>query len=319
MHKIGIVGHTGMVGQEIQKVLYKHDSVEIVYKKNSTLQEGNLNECELIFLATKDLESMNFSKTALENGIKVIDMSGAYRLPLEAFEKWYGLKHLFPGYIGEAVYGMPAFNFEKIAGARLVANPGCYPTSVILALRPLKGLISQENICIVSTSGNSGARRECDEIDDDVTYSYGRKHKHVPEMEIYSGFKVDFTPIVLRSILKGINTNIRAELADDLKNIGEEAAKQAIENALKQAYCEDDRIFVVSDSEDKVYGTKDVNDTHDMIIKVRVDEGKVYINTLIDNLMKGAASQGVENMNIMLGVPRLKGIVKCHHERKRRI
>ena len=308
MHNKGLVGHTGMVGQEIQKILSGHDEVKIVYKKNSTAQEGNLKECELIFLATKDEESMNFSNTALENGIKVIDMSGAYRLPLDMFEKWYGLSHLHPEYLGKAVYGMPAINFDKIKNASLTANPGCYPTSVILALKPLKGLIKEENICIVSTSGNSGARRSCDDISDDVTYSYGRKHKHLPEMEIYSGFRLDFTPIVLRSVFKGINTNVRADLADDLKKLSAQDTETVIEEALKNAYNDQDRIFIVTDTKDKIYGTKDVNDTHDMLIKVRVDEGRVYINSLIDNLMKGAASQGVENMNIMLGLPRLHGL-----------
>jgi len=308
MHKIGIAGHTGMVGQEIQKVLSGHDSVEIVYKKNSTYEEGRLNDCELVFLATKDLESMSFSDTAIKNGVKIIDMSGAYRLPRDLFEKWYGIRHLFPEYIKKAVYGMPALNLGQIKNSRLTANPGCYPTSVILALKPLKGLIKEENISIVSTSGNSGGRRECEEISNEVTYSCGRKHKHVPEMELYSGFKVDFTPIVLRSVFKGINTNIRAELTDDLKNIPEEEAKTILENAIKNAYCKDDRIFIVEDREDKTYGTKDVNDTHDMLIKIGIDEGKVYINSLIDNLMKGAASLGAENMNIMLGLDRLHGI-----------
>lgn len=308
MYKVGIVGYTGMVGQEIAKVLRNHDQVEIVYRKNSKGEEGSLNKCQIVFLATKDPESMEFSKTAAGLGIRIIDMSGAFRLDQDLFEKWYGISHTAKELLPKAVYGMPAFNRDKTAKADIVANPGCYATSVILALRPLKGLIENE-VSIVSTSGNSGARRECDEISDDVTYSYGRKHKHVPEMETYTGFKVDFTPIVLRSVYKGINTNIRGVLKDKLRNIPEEEAREIIENAIRSAYCQEDRVFVVRDGKEKMYGTRDVNDTHDIIIKVRVDEGKVYINSLIDNLMKGAASQGVENMNIMFGLPRLTGII----------
>ena len=308
MHKIGIVGHTGMVGQELQKVLANHDKVEIVYRKNSTSEEGSLKECDLVFLATRDEESMGFLSTAMVAGVKVIDMSGAYRLSVEDFEKWYGIKHTSSKYINEAAYGLPAVYFDQIKDARLVANPGCYPTAVVLALRPLRGLVWND-ISIVATSGNSGARRECDEISDDITYSYGRKHKHVPEIERYSGFKVDFTPIVLRSVFKGINANIRADLSTDLKGVSDESARQSIEKAIENEYCEDDRVFIVHDSADKQYGTKDVNDTHDMLIKVRVENGRAYINVLIDNLMKGAASQGVENMNIMLGIERLYGII----------
>ena len=307
MYKIGIVGYTGMVGQELQKVLANHNQIEIVYKKNSSGESGKLTDCELVFLATKDKESMDFSKKALEEGVKVIDMSGAFRLPQADFEKWYKMAHIVPELLSQAVYGMPAFNRDNIKNSCLTANPGCYATSVILALRPLKGLI-KDDICIVSTSGNSGARRECDEISDDVTYSFGKKHKHVPEMQNYSGFSLDFTPVVLKSVFKGINTNIRAELCGELAEKSDEEAQEIIENAIKSAYCEEDRVLVVRDGAEKQYGTKDVNDTHDMIVKVRVDDKKVYINSLIDNLMKGAASQGVENMNIMLGLDRLTGL-----------
>lgn len=308
MHKIGLVGYTGMVGQELQKVLANHDQVELVYRKNSAGEEGDLAQCEIVFLATKDLESMQFSKEALASGAKVIDMSGAYRLSIQDFESWYGMEHIAAELLEQAVYGMPAIFLQDIQKARLIANPGCYATSVILALHPLQGLIASD-VSVVSTSGNSGARRECDETADEVTYSYGRKHKHVPEMERYTGFHVDFTPIVLRSVFKGINTNIRAKLSKELEEICPKEAQQRIEAAIRNAYCQEDRVFIVQDSGEKQYGTKDVNDTHDMLIKVRVDDGKVYINSLIDNLMKGAASQGVENMNILLGLPRLHGLV----------
>ena len=307
MVKVGIFGDTGMVGQEIEKTLKHHDQAEIVFRQNSRRQEGALEACNLAFLATKDPESMTFAPQALGLGKKVIDMAGAFRLPREAFEKWYGLTHTAPALLEEAVYGLPALYKAEIAKARLVGNPGCYPTSVILALRPIKGLV-QGRASIVATSGNSGARREIETESNELTYSYGRKHKHVPEMEAYSGFKVDFAPIVLRSVFSGINTNIRVELADELKSLSEEEAAKKLRGAIASAYEAEDLVAVVRDSEEKQWGTRDVVGSHKLLIKLGVDEGVAYICSLVDNLGKGAASQAVENMNLMTGLPRLCGL-----------
>ncbi|MCZ6676271.1 MAG: hypothetical protein O7E52_03370 [Candidatus Poribacteria bacterium] len=307
MYKIGIFGDTGMVGQEIEKVLKNHDQVEIDFRKNSRREAGNLNACDLVFLATKDPESMAYAPVACDLGKKVIDMSGAFRLPQAEFEKWYELSHQALELLGEAVYGMSALLRDQIAEARLVGNPGCYPTSVILALSPLKGLV-EGHATIVATTGNSGARREIEDEPNEITYNYGRKHKHVPEMERYSGFNVDFTPIVLRSVFRGINANIKVELAEPLKNLTEAEVVEKLSQTIKAAYQPEDLVSLVEDTADKQWGTRDVADTHKLLIKVRVDEGFAYICSLIDNLGKGAASQAVENMNIMLGLPRLYGI-----------
>ena len=172
MYRIGIYGDTGMVGQEIEKVLENHDQVEVCFRKNSRREEGTLNSCELVFLATKDPESMTFAPPIFELGKKVIDMSGAFRFPREEFEGEYapriGLNpcesaDYVPELLSETVYGMPALLQDQIAQARLVGNPGCYPTSVVLALRPLKGLVQGE-ATIVATSGISGARKDVEEV-----------------------------------------------------------------------------------------------------------------------------------------------------------
>lgn len=304
---VGIYGDTGMVGQEIQKVLAHHDQAEVIFKQNSKRQEGTLADCDVVFLATKDPESMQFAPEALDAGCKVIDMSGAFRLPRELFESGYGLTHTAPELLKEAVYGMPALFAEQIASARLVANPGCYPTSVILALRPLKGRVQGE-ATVVATSGNSGARAEIEDTSNELTYSFGKKHKHVPEMKLYSGFDVNFTPVVLRSVFAGINSNIRIELADDLKKVSADEAANALRETIANAYVDDDLVKVVVDSSDHQWGTRDVVETHLLVIKLGVDDGFAYINALEDNLGKGAASQGVENMNLMQGVSRLYGI-----------
>lgn len=307
MIKVGIYGDTGMVGQELQKVLAHHDQAEVVFKQNSKRQEGELSDCDVVFLATKDPESMQFAPEALTAGCKVIDMSGAFRLPREQFEAGYGLTHTAPELLKESVYGMPALFAEQIASARLVGNPGCYPTSVILALQPLKGLVQGE-ATVVATSGNSGARAEIEDSSNEVTYSFGKKHKHVPEMKLYSGFEVNFTPIVLRSVFAGINSNIRVELTDDLKALSVDEAADQLRKAIAGAYVADDLVKVVEDSSDHTWGTRDVVNSHMLVIKLGVDDGFAYINALEDNLGKGAASQGVENMNVMQGLSRLHGI-----------
>lgn len=307
MLKVALFGDTGMVGQEIEKVLSHHDKVEIGFRQNSKRQEGDLAACELAFLATKDPESMAFAPEVIGQGKKAIDMSGAFRLPREQFERWYHLEHEAPELLKEAVYGMPALFADRIAGARLVGNPGCYPTSVILALRPLKGLVQGE-ATVVSTSGNSGARREVEEVPNEVTYNFGRQHKHVPEMALYSGFEVNFTPIVLRSVFAGINTNIRVEMSEELKGLSEAEAAGRLREAIAGAYTEEDLVLVVEDSEAHQWGTRDAVGTHKLIVKLGVDGGFAYICSMEDNLGKGAASQAVENMNLMQGFPRLYGI-----------
>jgi N-acetyl-gamma-glutamyl-phosphate reductase len=311
MIKVGIFGDTGMVGQEIERVLKGHDRAGIAFRKNTRREEGDLGACDLVFLATRDPESMSFAPALLKAGKRVIDMSGAFRLPREPFEKWYHMAHTAPELLKEAVYGLPAYFQDQIAQARLVANPGCYPTSVVLALRPLKGLV-QGAATIVSTSGNSGARREVETASNEITYGYGRKHKHVPEMELYSGFRVDFTPIVLRSVFRGINTNIKIELAEALKAVPEEEAVERLGRRLQESYQAEDLVTVVKDAPDREWGTADVVNTHGVLVKVRVDEGFAYICSMEDNLGKGAASQAVENMNLMAGLPRLHGIHEAY-------
>jgi N-acetyl-gamma-glutamyl-phosphate reductase len=307
MIKIALFGDTGMVGQEIERILEHHDQVEIGFRQNSMRQEGDLDACELAFLATKDPESMVFATDLAKQGKRVIDMSGAFRLARELFESGYGMDHTAPDLLEEAVYGMPAIHASEITTANVVGSPGCYPTSVILSLRPLQNLLQGE-ATVVATSGISGARREVGEDANEVSYSFGRKHKHVPEMELYSGFRVNFTPIVLHSVFVGINSNIRVELSDELKSFSDEDAVKKLQERIRSAYGPEDLVEVVEDSGEKLWGTADAVGTHGLLIKVRVDEGFAYINALEDNLGKGAASQGVENMNLMLGFDRLHGI-----------
>ncbi len=307
MIDVALYGDTGMVGQEIERILTEHDVVQIGYRQNSRRKEGDLDACAVAFLATKDPESMAFAPDIVNRGPRVIDMSGAFRLPQDLFEAGYGMTHTCPELLKEAVYGMPALFAEEIAEARVVGNPGCYPTSVILSLRPLKDLIAGD-ATVVATSGNSGTRAEVEETPNEVTYNYGRRHKHVPEMEVYTGMRINFTPIVLKSVFAGINANIRVELSDELKGLSDHDATRRLIAALSDAYEAADLVEVVEDTGYHAWGTRDVVGTHKLVIKPRVDEGFAYINALEDNLGKGAASQSVENMNLMVGFDRLRGI-----------
>lgn len=305
----GITGDTGMVGSEILKLLEGRGDVCIVYRRNSRREEGALGDCDVVFLATKDAESMRVAPAALRAGARVVDMSGAFRLGRGEFEKWYAMPHEAPELLGEAVYGMPALYAREIAGARLVATPGCYPTAVVLALRPLAGLV-EGGAVVFATSGNSGARREVEAEPNEIAYSYGKLHKHVPEMHKYTGFQIDFNPVVIRSVFRGINATIRVALSDELRILRAEEAAERLEEAIINAYSPDDLVDVVRDTGEYQYGTRDVAGTNKLIVKVRVDGGYAYINSLIDNLYKGAAGQAVECMNIMFGKPRLLGLNK---------
>lgn len=308
MKEVGIVGDTGMVGSEILRILKNHHGVKVSYKKNSKREEGNINSCDLVFLATKDAQSMQEAPKLLALEQRVIDLSGAHRIPQEMFEEWYGLKHTSPDLIDIAVYGLPAFNKEEIRGASLVANPGCYVTSVVLAVKPISFDITGP-LRINGTSGNSGARKDVEDVSNEQTYSYGRKHKHVPEMEYHSGIQVcNFSPIVLRSVFSGINVNIEAHLCEEYRYLPAEKTEDIIREKISGVYVEEDLVQVVVDTPEKNWGTRDVVGTHKALIKLRVEDDYLYLTSMIDNLGKGAASQAVENMNIMLGLPRLYGI-----------
>ena len=283
-HRVGIFGHTGMVGSEIESLLDGHGGVSVVYRENSRGAGGSLSDCAVVFLATKDAESMGIAPRALAAGVRVIDMSGAFRIGCSEFEQWYGLAHAAPQLIGKAVYGLPAAYADAIAGAELVAVPGCYPTAVILALRPLAGLVRGEAV-VFATSGNSGARRTVEAEPNEISYAYGTLHKHVPEMHKYTGFDIDFNPVVLRSVFRGINATIRIALSDELSRASAPAAVKKLEDAIGAAYAGDDLVKVVCDTDARQYGTADVVGTNAMLVKIRVDNGRAYI-TRFDDLKK---------------------------------
>lgn len=316
MHNIGIIGDTGMVGSEIDKILDNHDKVNLMYRKNSKREEGSINDCELVFLATKEEQSMEEAPKMLSLEKKVIDLSGAYRVHKGRFESWYGMKHTSPELLADAVYGLPAYNRDEIKKARLVANPGCYPTAIILAINPIKKYLDGI-LRINATSGRSGARKELSDVPNEKTYNYGRNHKHVPEIEQFIGYPgadiQNFSPIILESVFRCINANIEVGLS--IKYVDETddgTMEYLLRQKIKESYVKEDCVECVIDTKDKIFGTADVSKTHKALVKLRVERNTAFITSMIDNLGKGAASQAVENMNIMLGLPRLYGIDKVY-------
>jgi len=251
MIKIGIFGDTGVVGSEIGRILKHHPSADVVYRKNSEREEGSLGDCELVFLALKDEDSLREVPQLLRAGKRIIDMSVAFRLNKEA------------------VYGLPAVFRKQIREAKLVANPGCYATVFILTMKPLESYVKGP-LSVNAISGRSGSRKEVLDASNQVTYNWGTNHKHVPEMEKYAEIKVrNFSPIVSESVSKGINMNIEFPLSEDLDGSDAEKAER-LRAAIVDAYEDEDLIKVVLDTNDKKYGDGDVNDTHFVLInKVR--------------------------------------------------
>jgi len=181
--KIGIWGISGFLGAELTKLFSKLPETEIVYTATSRQTTGIIENVEVGFLALKAEQSMEVAPELLGRGIKVIDLSGAFRLKdVSIFEKYYQFKHGHPDLLGISVYGLPEKNREKIRNAQLIANPGCYATAINLGLLPLlnHGLIK---VLVKAVSGYTGAGKEVKVPKTITPYKSGRQHQHIPEIE----------------------------------------------------------------------------------------------------------------------------------------
>jgi N-acetyl-gamma-glutamyl-phosphate reductase len=242
----------------------------------------------------------------LDAGMRVVDLSADYRLnSAESYADWYGQKHVDPDRLGKTVYGLPELFREAIRDAKLVANPGCYPTSAILALAPLikRGLIAPREIIIDSKSGVSGAGRtpklmtHFPEVNESVSaYNVGR-HRHTPEIEQVLSLASDkaveviFTPHLI-PMDRGILSTCYSQPLGDLT---EEKALAA----LRDFYADEPFIRVVN----HLPGTKDTSDTNFCDITARMVRGRLITISCLDNLIKGASGAAVQNFNLMYGFP----------------
>jgi N-acetyl-gamma-glutamyl-phosphate reductase len=333
-HSVGIAGYRGYSGAELVSILRGHHHVEpllLEHRSDSGHDSGLRNpkaprklaatgdavraeKIEIVFLATPAEVSMELAPAMLDAGARVIDLSGAFRLrTVENYARWYHEPHTQPALLAEAVYGLPEFCRERIPGARLVANPGCYPTAANLAIRPLAeaGVIDRNaGIVCDAKSGVSGAGRKpslknsfCEVTENFSAYSIFN-HRHVPEVLMVSGLEereLSFTAQLLpldRGILETIYFRTAATLtAEEILAIYEKRYNAEPFIRLYQA--------------GRVPDLRAVQRTNFCDIGVTVDAAtsRAVVVSAIDNLTKGAAGQAVQNMNLMLGLLETEGLL----------
>jgi N-acetyl-gamma-glutamyl-phosphate reductase len=340
MTNVGIVGITGYTGEELLKIIAKHRNVTIaVLAGRSTGEARPLREiyphmahlglcCEaldvaaltrrtdIIFLALPHRVSFEIVPDLIAAGKKVIDLSADFRLGNAAvYEKWYGEKHTAHHLLADAVYGLPEVYRKKLRAARLVANPGCYPTTVILACAPVfkRGLVDLSSIIIDAKSGVSGAGRKAveeyykKEHPNVRPYNIGGAHRHIPEIEQElskaAGEKVlvTFTPHIVPQE-RGMISSIYMDLKKNTNT--------AEVLALYQTHYSNEP-FVRVLPEGRIPEIRNVVNTNTCEIGLKVDErtSRLVVISAIDNLVKGASGQAVQNMNIMMGFDEKEGLI----------
>lgn len=339
MIKAGIIGSTGYAGQELVRLLMQHPDVEIVwYGSRSYIDQqyadvfqnmfqivdakcmdDNMDAladaADVIFTATPQGLCASLVNEDVLNKVKIIDLSADFRIKdVEVYEKWYGIKHKSPSYIKEAVYGLCEINREDIKGARLIANPGCYTTCSILTAYPLakEGLIDMSTLIIDAKSGTSGAGRGAKlpnlycEVNENIK-AYGvATHRHTPEIEEQLGYAagekvvLNFTPHLV-PMNRGI---LATEYAKLTKKVTYEEVK-----AIYDKYYADEK-FVRVLEKDQCPETKWVEGSNYVDVNFVVDErtGRVIMMGALDNLVKGAAGQAVQNMNLLFGLKESEGL-----------
>ena len=339
MIRAGIVGGTGYTGVELMRCLSGHPEVELLAVTSRTEQgkpvsglfpslrgvvdlafsdpgTGTLSDCDVVFFATPSGTAMHQAPGLLEAGVKVIDLSADYRLrDRELWERWYGLEHASPEYLSEAVYGLPETNRPDIAGARLVANPGCYPTVIQLGFLPLleHDLVEPDSLIADAKSGISGAGRSasmrtqfCEAGESFSAYSAGG-HRHLPEIKqglsavSREGVELVFVPHLL-PIVRGIHATLYARL----KQTGAD-----LHGLFSSRY--ESELFVDVLPRDAHPDTASVSGSNTCRISVFQPQGgaTAVILAVEDNLVKGAAGQALQNLNIMYGLDEATGLTQC--------
>lgn len=333
--KVGIVGGTGYTGVELLRLLAQHAQVEIVAITSraeagqavSSLfpnlrgfvdlpftdpAKADLKSCDVVFFATPNGIAMQQARALVDAGVRVIDLAADFRIKdIPTWEKWYGMQHACPELVAEAVYGLPELNREQIRSARVLANPGCYPTAVQLGFLPLlkAGLVDSRQLIADAKSGVSGAGRKAEthillaECADSFK-AYGvAGHRHLPEIsqglaqmvggEVGLTFVPHLTPMI-----RGIHATLYAKL-------NQEADLQALYEATYEGEAFVDVLPAGSHPE-----TRSVRGSNLCRIAVHRPQGgdMVVVLSVIDNLVKGAAGQALQNMNIMFGLAETAGL-----------
>jgi N-acetyl-gamma-glutamyl-phosphate reductase len=336
MIKAGIVGGTGYTGSELLRLLLQHPKVQVTAVTSraeagvaisdhytplrglidltfSAPGDARLSDCDLVFFATPNGTAMREAPPLLEAGVRVIDLAADFRLrDVDLWQRWYGVEHAAPALAEEAVYGLPEFNREAIATARLVANPGCYPTAVALGLVPIleAGIVDATRLVADVKSGVSGAGRksstallmaECGESFKAYSVS---GHRHQPEicqtLRNVAGVDVGLTFVPhLLPMIRGIEATLYATLL---------RSEQDLTAIYTERYRNEPFVDVLPSAVS--VETRSVRGTN--LCRLSVVEpqgaGTVVVQSVIDNLVKGAAGQAVQNMNLMFGFDEATGL-----------
>ena len=335
MIKVGIVGGTGYTGVELLRLLAQHPQAQViaitsrgeagttvssmfpslrrrVNLKFEDPRNAKLQACDVVFFATPNGIAMEQAPELLDAGVRVIDLAADFRLKdVAEWERWYGMSHASPEWVAKAVYGLPEHDRAGIRNARLVANPGCYPTAVQLGLMPLveAGLVHLDQLIADAKSGVSGAGRKAEigalfsEAADNFK-AYGVPgHRHLPEIEQglskMAALPVDLTFVPhLTPMIRGIHATLYARIKDEAD----------FQQLFEERYQGEPFVDILPPGSHP--DTRSVRAANVCRIALhRPQGGKVLVVlSVIDNLVKGAAGQAVQNMNIMFGIPETEGL-----------
>ena len=339
MIKVGIIGSTGYAGAELVRILTGHKEAEIVWYGSrsyvdkqyadvyrnmfqivdAACMDDNMDELarhvDVIFTATPQRLCASLVNEDILSKTKIIDLSADFRIKdVSVYEKWYGIEHKSPQFINEAVYGLCEINRDKVKGARLVANPGCYTTCSILTAYPLakEGIIDMSTLIVDAKSGTSGAGRGAKlpnlfcEVNENMKPYGVATHRHTPEIEEQLGYAsgektvINFTPHLV-PMNRGI---LATEYASLKKDVTYEKVK-----AIYDKYYSDEK-FVRVLKENELPETKWVEGSNYVDINFKIDPrtNRIIMMGAIDNLVKGAAGQAVQNMNLMFGLDEAEGL-----------
>ncbi|MDO4277800.1 N-acetyl-gamma-glutamyl-phosphate reductase [Lachnoclostridium edouardi] len=339
MMKVGIIGSTGYAGGELARLLLQREDTEIIWygsksyvgQKYASIyqnmfqfveaecKEDNIEElaeqADVIFMATPQGLCASLVNENILSKVKIIDLSADFRIKdVGVYEQWYKIKHASPQFIEEAVYGLPEINREAVKKARLIANPGCYPTCSFLSIYPLakEGLIDMNTIIIDAKSGTSGAGRGakvdnlyCEVNENMKAYAVG-SHRHTPEIEEQlskaagKAAAISFTPHLV-PMNRGILVTAYASLT---KTVSYEEVKAVYDKYYSKEY------FVRVLDKDMVPQTRFVEGSNFADVNFKIDPrtNRIIMMGAIDNVVKGAAGQAIQNMNLMFGLPENTGL-----------
>lgn len=331
--KVGIVGVTGYTGGELIRLLLNHPEVEIVVASSRSnvgnpvsavhrqlfeymklveceIKAENYAQCDVVFLALPHGASSSMAKELVAMGKKVIDLGADFRLrDYETYQTWYGAEHAWPEVLPDTVYGLPELYREKIKGQQLIANPGCYPTSIILGLAPLlkKGWVKLDTIVCDSKSGVTGSGKSLTQnthfpdCNDNLSAYKVAAHRHTPEIE------QELSALAGQPLLISFNPHLVPLNRGILSTITMQAAKADLtQELLEAAYHEmyDKEEFVRVRSKDDMPCTKLVQGSNycDVVPIWDTRTKRIVVVSCIDNLVKGACGQAIQNMNLLMGL-----------------